>query len=37
MDYLVIVTSSRYEAGITVVNLTKDSLEVEYYKKMLEQ
>ena len=38
MDY-VIISSSRVspDAGVTVVNLTKDSLEVEYYKKMLKQ
>jgi hypothetical protein len=37
MNYFVIATSDSYQAGITVVNLTKDSLEVEYYKKMLKQ
>lgn len=37
MNYSIIVTSVGTEAGIAVVNLTKDSLEVEYYKKMLKQ
>ena len=38
MEYFIICTAKfSPDAGITVVNLTKDSLEVEYYKKMLKQ
>jgi hypothetical protein len=38
MDYYIFESTGAYSRGIiTVVNLTKDSLEVEYYKKMLEQ
>jgi hypothetical protein len=38
MNYLIMSTNRMSpDAGITVVNLTKDALEVEYYKKMLKQ